>query len=64
MHDELELYAVRMRSMCDSAIDEGSFERLCDDLIDYGYQIDCAEPLSITDHELPLAWSLLATRAS
>jgi hypothetical protein len=62
MDEELEAYAERMTSMCEAAVDETSFQRLCQQLRDAGYAIRRAEPLQIPNQELPLAWSLLAAR--
>ena len=62
MDGELDAYAGRMSSMSQSAIDSETFEKIQEGLRSRGYTIDRAEPLLIPDHDLPLAWVLIATR--
>ena len=62
MDEELEAYVERMTSMCEAAVDQTSFQRLCQQLRDAGYAIQRAEPLQDPKQDLPLAWSLLAAR--
>jgi len=59
---ELEAYAGRMSSMRECAIDSESFAQILVGLRSRGYTIDRAEPLAIPDHDLPLAWILIATK--
>ncbi len=60
MDGELDAYAVRMSSMSESALDEESFEQICEGLRSKDFTIERAEPLLIPDHDLPLAWVLIA----
>jgi len=62
MDGELDAYAGRMSSMSGAAIDNESFEQICEELRNQGYTIDRAEPLLIPNHDLPLAWVLIATK--
>jgi ubiquinone/menaquinone biosynthesis C-methylase UbiE len=62
MDGELDAYAGRMSSMGDSAIDNDVFEKICDELRSRDYTIERAEPLVAPDHDLPLAWVLIATK--
>lgn len=62
MEGELDAYAGRMSSMSDSAIDSETFEGICTGLRSRDYTIERAEPLVVPDHDLPLAWALIATR--
>lgn len=62
MDGELDAYAGRMSSMSGAAIDSKSFEQVCDELRSQGFSIDRAEPLLIPNHDLPLAWVLIATK--
>lgn len=59
---ELDAYAGRMSSMSQSAIDSETFEKILGGLRSRGYTIDRAEPLLIPDHDLPLAWVLIAKK--
>ena len=62
MDGELKTYAGRMSSMCEAAIDEQTFEKVCDGLTQFGCQLIEAGPMAIPGHDLPLAWVLLAKR--
>jgi len=62
MDGELEAYAGRMSSMCESAIDSTTFEAICGGLRRQGFATERAEPLLAPDHDLPLAWVLVAIR--
>lgn len=62
MDGELDAYAGRMSSMRNCAIDNESFEQIVAGLRNRDYTIDRAEPLLIPDHDLPLAWALVATK--
>ncbi len=64
MEGELEAYAARMSSMCASAIDQESFERLSAGLRDRGCTTLRAEPLTAAEQDVPLAWVLIATKGS
>lgn len=64
MDGELDAYAGRMSSMCNSAIDSETFDRICTGLRDRGYTTISAKPLVGPDHDLPLAWVLVATNES
>jgi len=62
MDGELQAFAGRMASMCNAAIDSATFGRLCERLRGQGYSTKQAEPLAVSDQELPLAWALIAVR--
>ncbi len=62
MDGELDAFAGRMSSMCKSAIDSESFDRICAGLRSQGFTIERAEPLATPDHDLPLAWTLVAAK--
>lgn len=62
MEGELDAYSGRMSSMNDSAIDSDTFKKICDGLRGHDYKIQHAVPLVVPDHELPLAWALIATK--
>jgi len=62
MEGELDAYAGRMSSMDESAIDNVAFEKTCDQLRSRDYTIERAEPLVAPDHDLPLAWVLIAKK--
>lgn len=62
MDGELETYTGRMSSMCNAAIDSEAFDRICAGLRGQGYTTKRAEPLMAPDHDLPLAWVLVATK--
>ncbi len=62
MHGELDTYIGRMSSMCQAAIDSDTFEQVCAGLRSQGYTTKRAEPLMAPDHDLPLAWVLVATK--
>jgi SAM-dependent methyltransferase len=62
MDGELDAYAGRMSSMSDAAIDNDELKNICDGLRSLDYTIQRAVPLVVPDHELPLAWVLIAAR--
>jgi SAM-dependent methyltransferase len=62
MERELETYAGRMSSMCASAIDGETFERICSGLGGQGFTIEVAGPLLAVDNAVPLAWALIAKK--
>ncbi len=62
MQDEVRAYAGRMASMCESAIDAGAFEQLCDKLRGQNYELLRSEPLVVPGRDLPLAWALVAAK--
>jgi SAM-dependent methyltransferase len=62
INGELDAYAGRMSSMSGSAIDRDSFEQIVDDLRNQEYTIEGAEPLILPNHDLPLAWVLIARK--
>lgn len=59
---ELDAFAGRMASMCNAAIEQGEFERLCSAFRGLGFSLDRAGSLADPAQRLPLAWALLATR--
>ena len=61
MDGELNAYAGRMSSMSGAAIDSESFQHICVELRNRGCKIDREGPLLIPNHDLPLAWALIAT---
>lgn len=62
LQQEIDAYAGRMASMCDTAIDRAAFERLCDRVRSSGFSIRRAEPLTTPDRRVPLGWTLVAER--
>jgi ubiquinone/menaquinone biosynthesis C-methylase UbiE len=62
MDKELDAYAGRMSSMSNAAIDGDTFKSICEDLRNRDYTIQQAVPLLVPDHDLPLAWILIATK--
>lgn len=62
MDGELHAGARRMASMCDAAIDNETFDRLCEGLRRQAYTTIRAEPLTGSGQQLPLAWVLIAVR--
>lgn len=62
MQDEMTAYAGRMRSMCEAAIDAARFEGICEALLGRGFELQRREALVDSEHEMPLAWSLIARR--
>ena len=62
MDGELNAYAGRMSSMSECAIDNDTFEKISTGLRRQGYTIARADPLLVPDHDLPLAWVLIATK--
>ncbi len=59
---ELDAYAERMRSMCDSALDEDTFEGICTELQNQGFTIELASVLTTSVDAPPLAWVLVGNR--
>jgi ubiquinone/menaquinone biosynthesis C-methylase UbiE len=59
---ELDAYAERMSAMCDSALDEDVFERICERLRSNGFSIETASILAMSVNDVPLAWVLVANR--
>ena len=64
MDTELVAYAERMSSMSESASDSAAFKKICDGLRSRDCTIQRAVPLMVPDHELPLAWVLIAEKNS
>ena len=62
MDGELKAYAERMSSMSRSAINSVNFEQIKAGLEDRDFSIERAETLDIPDHELPMAWILIAKK--
>lgn len=62
MGKELTEYEERMASMCDAAINDETFDGVCENLVGHGLQIIRAEPLPVPDAALPIAWILRADR--
>jgi ubiquinone/menaquinone biosynthesis C-methylase UbiE len=62
MQDELQAFAGRMESMCQAAIDDETFDRLCTEIRDQGFSTIRADSLKASNQQLPLAWALVATR--
>lgn len=62
MQGELQAFAGRMASMCDSAIDSNAFERLCEVLRKQSFTTLRAEALADSNQQHPLAWALIAMR--
>ncbi len=63
MQTEIEAYAGRMQSMCESAIDARAFEGLCRRVEVGGFEFARRDALVVPDRGEPLAWVLLATRS-
>ena len=64
MDRELDAYAGRMSSMSGAAINTETFEQICTELRNRGCKVNRAEPLLIPNHDLPLAWVLIATNSN
>ncbi len=62
MQAEIEAYAGRMQSMCESAIDARAFEDLCQRIESGGFDYARRDPLVVPETGEPLAWALIATR--
>ncbi len=60
---EVQAYEGRMASMCNVAIDAEVFKKLCDKLQYQGFEILRGDPLTNPDHNVPLAWALVAAKA-
>ena len=63
MTGEVQAYEGRMASMCNVAIDAEVFKKLCDKLRCQGFEILRSDPLTNPDHNVPLAWALVAAKA-
>lgn len=59
---EIDAYAARMRSMCNSAMTEEVFDDLCDTLRSNGFEIELSSALGVAANQPPLAWALVANR--
>lgn len=59
---ELNAYKERMSSMCQSAINSANFEQIKAGLIVRNFSIESSDPLDVADHELPMAWVLIAKK--
>jgi SAM-dependent methyltransferase len=64
MQGELETYEGRMSSMCESALDAESFNRIRTGLEAQGFVLSAAGPLMAPDNKIPLAWALIAKKGS
>jgi ubiquinone/menaquinone biosynthesis C-methylase UbiE len=64
MDNELSEYAERMASMCEAAIDESTFDEVCENLRGQGFNIVKGEPLFSAGDKLPFAWILRARRSN
>jgi ubiquinone/menaquinone biosynthesis C-methylase UbiE len=62
INGELDAYAGRMSSMAQAAIDSDTFEQIVAGLHSQQFTIEGAEPLRLPEHDLPLAWILIAKR--
>ena len=62
MREELETYAGRMSSMCESVIDEDELERICNQLRSQQFTITTVGPLLSGDGEVNLGWALIARK--
>lgn len=63
LQGEIKAYAGRMSSMCNVAVDGGTFEKLCTSVQSQGFEMQRAEPLANPENNMPLGWVLVATRA-
>jgi SAM-dependent methyltransferase len=59
---ELGAFKDRMSSMIDSAIDHDTFEQICTSLRNLGCTIEQAGPHLAPGNDLPLAWTIVASR--
>jgi SAM-dependent methyltransferase len=62
MDAEINAYADRTRSMCDAALDELSFRKVCGRLIEAGFDVLRSEPLNEPGQVEAIAWSLVARK--
>ena len=62
MDGELNAYAGRMSSMSEAAIDNIGFDSIQAGLRAQGLVIERAEALHISDHDLPMAWVVIAKK--
>lgn len=62
INGELDAYAKRMSSMNEAAIDGETFDHIVDGLRSQGFTIEGAQPLLLSNHDLPLAWILVARK--
>ena len=60
--NELEAYAERMSTMCQSAINSQQFAMIQSKLITQGFSIESAEPLFVSNYKKPIALILLAKK--
>jgi SAM-dependent methyltransferase len=61
-NSELDAYNGRMSSMCEAALDKATFDELKQGLEEQGFTIEQSGPLGQSESQLPLAWSLIATK--
>lgn len=64
MEAELEAYIARMSSMMSAAIDSPTFDTICQQLQQRGFELQAAAALLPAGEDVPLAWTLVATRSS
>ncbi len=62
MESELLAYAERMSSMGEAAIDQQAFTDISNSLESQNFSIERAEPFTIPEQELAMAWILIATK--
>jgi len=62
MGRELVAFSGRLESMCEAAVDEDRFGRVCESLIERDFILERAEPLTARKPQLPLAWALVASK--
>jgi ubiquinone/menaquinone biosynthesis C-methylase UbiE len=62
INHEFQAFALRMSSMCESAIDQGAVDLLLGLLDENGFRTERAEPLRDSDTGPDLAWALIATK--
>lgn len=64
MEAELDAYNARMASMMNAAIDRQTFDKICRQLEDDGFELQSADALRPAGEDMPLAWILIAMRSS
>lgn len=62
LNGELPAYAERMTSMTDAALNQDTFDQVCDELAGNGFSIQRAEPLMPQGQNISLAWVLIAEK--
>ncbi len=62
MDEELDAYAQRMSSMCQSSVNKANFMQIESGLLARGFSIQSADTLVVPDNELPIAWRLVARK--